>query len=152
MISRITTIDDSVVEAFKSLGPLAYKESGLLGIYTPEIMIRFWQKFFQMGIGGMWKYETHGHIVGLMGGVINMSMYDGKTSAEECFWFVHPKHRTIAGVRLFDAFKNWAKECKCDRIVMGSIHDHCGNIQKFLERNGFTQFQKQYMMEVQCLQ
>ncbi len=149
MITRIAHIDESMVRDIIELGKKFYGLTGLNGTFHYDTFVRFWNEYLGRGMGSMWIYQENGHVEGAIGMTIGMSIMDGTSNAEELFWFVDPTKRGTAGIRLFRAAEEWAREMKLDRILMGHMSMIAPNkVGDFYLSQGFKALHTIYVKEL----
>lgn len=129
------------------LAPLAeqfYSSSDVLRTFDIEHFSALWRGFFESGIGVIFLLEQDGEIKGTIGGIAFKEAYSPDMLAQEFFWFVDPNSRG-AGVKLYRAFEEWAKEKGCDEIRMVHLIDSMPEkVGAFYERIGYKKLEIHY--------
>ena len=148
MIERIYKIDETVASQVIELGKQFYSLTGLKGEFHGNTFVDFWNELSKRGQCSTWIFRCGDTITGALGVIINMSLFDGKTIVEEMFWFVHPDHRGTAGIKLFLAAQQWAKESGAARMMMGKMLTIENSVGDFYEKNGFRKLQTQYIKDL----
>ena len=151
MIERILYLKPVDAKQVIELGKEFYGLTGLRGEFHGDTFVTFWNAFMAHGQSAMWVFRSESVIVGAIGVNLTMSLFDGKVIADEAFWFVDPKHRGTAGVRLFFEMAKWAKEHGARRILMGkmlSIDPENDKVGQFYERQGLKPLQTQYYVDI----
>lgn len=150
MIQRIVNIDNDLV-AMCERGNDFFAEAQLPGTFKTEIFLTSWRALFAAGYGAMWKSLKDGTITGLLGALLSFDLNDGATTASEAFWFVLPEHRNgLAGIRLFEAFEQWADDVGASRRIMAHINGlHPEKMRDFYVRRGYRPIETHYVKEKQ---
>lgn len=92
--------------------------------------------------------EVDNQIVGGLGCIRYPDLHNGLLTAVETVWFVHPDHRGY-GMKLFDAFEEWAKKHGCKRLAMIHMVDSYPEIlEKLYQRRGYKLIEKHYLKEI----
>lgn len=92
--------------------------------------------------------EVDGKIVGGLGCIKYPDLHDGVLTAVETVWFVHPDYRGY-GMKLFDAYEQWAKNNGCKKIAMIHMVDSYPEIlEKLYRRRGYRLMEKHYIKEI----
>lgn len=130
MIRQALTTDlDRICE----LGEIFFIECKLPGKFNPAVFKQAYTALMVEGFAEVWVLEYAGEIVGAIGGIFSPDTFTGDTVAVETFWYVHPKHRHVGGMKLFKTFIDRAQERDCIRIQMAAIlrSPAFDNVQKF---------------------
>ena len=139
MIAAIEDVDAESDETFMRVGGAFFNEGKMPGSFDPSIFRRTWRLILQHGIGGLWKAESGGVVIGGIGGTIFGDPNDGALVAQEMFWYIDEPHRGgMAAVRLLTTFENWAKARGAKRIQMAHLLElQPERIRDFYERRGY---------------
>lgn len=149
MISQVIHIDE-VADAIRELGPLFKDSSGIPGAFRADSFLMSWSMILDQGMGALFKLTIDEKIVGLLGAIIVLDIFDGRTLASEAFWFVHPDHRGSMGpIRLFKKFEEWAKEIGAERITTAHLDTAMsGKLEQFYENSGYHRVETLYRKEL----
>lgn len=82
---------------------------------------------------------------GAIAAIINESPFDGTRMASELFWYVWPGAPKGTGTQLLEAFEEWARHMKCQRVTMAHMVHNEGGLSSFYERKGYQPFETHYM-------
>lgn len=149
MIQEITVMDENFKQQLAVLGEKFYPLMNLRGKFHADTFAHFWSKYLEMGLGKIFAHVIDGKIAGAMGVLISMSPVDGQTLIEESFWFVDPDHRGTAGIKLFRAAEEWAKQSGASRMLVGYLCGSMpGKVENFYERCGYRKLQIQFVREL----
>ena len=92
--------------------------------------------------------EEDRDLIGSMAFLISPDLHDGKLTAVETYWFMHPDHRGN-GMKLFDAFEKIAIGLGCKKLAMIHMMDSYPEVlERLYERKGYTLIEKHYVKEV----
>lgn len=92
--------------------------------------------------------EEDGNIIGSMAFLIAPDLHDGKLTAVETYWFMHPDHRGF-GLRLFNEFERLAMQKGCQKLAMIHMTDsYPGILEKVYKRYGYKLVEKHYVKEI----
>lgn len=82
--------------------------------------------------------------IGAIGGVAFPDINTGEITATEFFWLVDPAYRGC-GVRLYQAFENWARIEGCTQIRMVALTDSMSEeLDRFYKHKGFERQEVHY--------
>lgn len=109
------------------------------------------RRFISSGTGVIFYLEDDdGQIVGGIGGIKYPCLLTGKLTAVELFWYVDKERRSgTGGVRLFDAFEEWAKAHGCAKVAM--VYLPCSmpeRLYAFYERRGYRLAEMHFEKEI----
>lgn len=89
--------------------------------------------------------ETTDEVVGLiMGIVVPLWFNQDALCASELAWFVDPAHRGTAGIRLLEAFEEWADEQGAVIVSLSQLHSVTPALHKLLGRRGYELTESTY--------
>ena len=100
-----------------------YESSQFLRKFDLERFIALWKNAIEGEQGTIIAAFDDGEFIGAISGMLYPEAYSGELIAQEFFWFVRPGHRGLAGMRLYKAFEQWAKQKGCAEIRMGHLAD-----------------------------
>jgi GNAT superfamily N-acetyltransferase len=113
------------------LSDLAKLEAGAREFYAASKFLKgfdadrfnaLWSRLIESGAGVVFVLEKESAPIGAIGGVIYPDTYSADQIATEFFWFVREGHRG-QGLRLYEAFEDWARRRGCQRIRMAHLCD-----------------------------
>jgi GNAT superfamily N-acetyltransferase len=152
MIERLTTAQ------LPELEPGArefYASSTVLRYLDPARFIEIWTAFLSSGNAAIFAArngagEKPGMITGAIGGIVHPDLYDAaRLVADEFFWFARPDHRG-AGVALYRAFEQWARERGASEIQMCHLIDSMpAKVARFYMSAGFHAVEVRYSKDLQ---
>ena len=90
--------------------------------------------------GGLIVYGSPA--VGMIGGIIYEHYFNREVVAQELFWWVSPKARGGAGIKLLQAFEDWARENKADKVLMISLD--VNDVSGIYLKRGYTALEQTY--------
>jgi len=132
MIRQALTTDlDQICE----LGEIFFIECKLPGKFNAVVFKRTYSVLMVEGLAEIWVLEQAGVIIGAIGGMFSPDPFTGDPVAVETFWYVHPDHRHLGGLKLLHKFIDRAIEKSCMRVQMAAI----------LRSPAFDNVQKLYM-------
>ena len=79
--------------------------------------------------------------IGMIGGIIYPHYFNNEIIAQELFWWVSPLHRG-SGIKLLDAFEDWAKERGADKVMMISLEKN--DVSGIYEKRGYHALEHTY--------
>lgn len=89
-----------------------------------------------------------GKVVGLIAGMEQINLTNGKKALQEVIWYVDREHRSH-GKALLEMFEEAAKNRGCACVVMGLMcNSMADRLTKFYERMGYKPFEIQFMKEI----
>ena len=110
-----------------------------------EYATKFYVNLIGKDGGVIFVIKKDGKIVGGIGGLIGPDLHYPRMIAVETFWFVLPEYRG-EGMKLLDAFEQWAKENKCDCVAMIHLADsHPKALEKIYKRKGYQLIENHYL-------
>jgi GNAT superfamily N-acetyltransferase len=125
-----------------------YAASKFLRRFNLERFVSAWTDFLETGVGTVFVAEDGGEVTGCIGGVVYPDLYSGTLVATEFFWYVRERHRG-AGVRLYHAFEDWARERRCSEIRMVHLTDSMPErLAKVYRRFGYEASEVHYVKEL----
>jgi len=71
---------------------------------------------------------------GMIGGILYPHYFNNEMIAQELFWWVSPLHRG-SGIKLLDAFEDWAKRRGADKIMMISLEKN--DVSRIYKKRGY---------------
>ena len=87
---------------------------------------------------------VHGRpATGMIGGVIYEHYFNKEVVSQELFWWVTPKARGGAGIKLLKAFEDWSKENGADKVMMISLEKN--DVSRIYLKRGYTALEQTYM-------
>lgn len=125
-----------------------YASSKHLNGFQLERFIQFWTAMLNSGAGVIFvvtESNAQGEvIVGAICGMAHADIYSGDMIASEFAWRVRERSRG-AGVRLYYAFENWAREQGCKTIQMVHLSEVMPEkVAKFYLRLGYEAIETRY--------
>lgn len=121
-----------------------YAEASIPGELIPEVFVKNWTQYLDMGIGEIYVAEN-GSLQGAIGGIVGPDPNDGARVAQEMFWYVCPEYRRV-GLRLFNT---WVEDLRCagvKRLIMGYLEGSMPDkVRKFYDRIGLQRMQVSYV-------
>lgn len=140
----------------RALAPLAkefYASSQFLRRFDLERFTALWKNAMEMEAGTILVAMDGEDIIGAIAGMVYPEAYSGDLIAQEFFWFVHPDHRGLAGIRLYKAFEDWAKQKGCAEIRMGHLADLMPEkVSHTYQRLGFVEVERNYAKRLEGVQ
>jgi len=127
-----------------------FRSSNFLEDFDMNIFKANWQGLFSSGIGIMFGLvdDDTGEIYGALGGCKFTDFNNGHLKAAELFWYVIEERRG-EGIKLLDAFEQWAKMNNCKYIHMMYLADLMPEVVKRIyERRGYKLAEMAYRKEV----
>lgn len=119
-----------------------------LGRFDPARFRGIWTELLNGGAGVIFAALEGDQITGAIGGIIHREIYGDRLIAEEFFWFQRAAHRG-AGVRLYRAFEQWARERGARSIQMVHLFDVMPEkVARFYLRSGFEPVEMRYSKEL----
>lgn len=136
------------IENLSEIAQSFFSESKFLQDFDMSIFATCWTQFISSEIGVVFVCEEDGKFVGTLGGFKFPDPCNGKLMATEMFWFVLPEYRG-RGKELLVEFEDWAKENKCERIIMVHLKDVMPEIVKNIYiKKGYIEMETHYIKEV----
>lgn len=130
------------------LGSEFYAEAGMPGSFIPAVFTAAWEGFFAADIGVIFAIEEKKEFLGALGAVITPDPNDGLQIATEFFWFVTKKARGN-GLKLLNAFEDWAKERGAVRMTMVHLSNLAPDTLKNLYlRRGYREIETHYIKTI----
>jgi GNAT superfamily N-acetyltransferase len=130
------------------LGEAFYLSSTVLGTFDPAQFEATWRQILAMGLGVVYASTVDGKIVGAIGGMRHKDANSADMIATEMFWFVDPLRRGD-GLKLYDAFEDWAKSQGCQQLQMVHLADSMpAKLERFYERKGYRKLEVRYGKEL----
>lgn len=129
-------------------GKSFFNEGKMPGGFVPSAFIHSWSKLIESGVGAIHASFDGDTITGGIAAILCPNMFNGKTMAVECLWYVLPEYRG-QGLKLFFAFEEWAKRHGATMLSM--IHLHAlqpEKLKKLYERMGYHAVETNYIKEV----
>lgn len=127
-----------------------YEEGKLPGRLVENVFIAGWQERIDTDAGvifGSFNDNT-GEFEGGLGAVIYPDPNSGDPLTCEMFWYMKPECRGN-GMRLLEAYENWAKSKGAHRIYMIHLLElHPDVMRKIYERRGYKPVEVGYSLEV----
>jgi GNAT superfamily N-acetyltransferase len=114
---NIRPVELAELTQLAKLGEKFWAEGKLPGKFVPEVFVKTWDTFHQLGMGAIIGLFDGANPVGAIGAIAYPDPNDGELVVTETFWFVDPAHRG-AGLKLLDAFEAWAMNRGAKRIVL----------------------------------
>lgn len=145
---RVATPEDlySVQECARAF----YASSEHLKVFMIERFYSMWERLLESKMAVLYIAVADGRTVGVIGGLKHLDIYSAALVATEMFWFVLPEWRGF-GIRLYQAFEDWARAEKCDEIRMVRLVDLMPEkLDIVYRRLGFHQTEVQYAKEIKC--
>lgn len=117
-----------------------HAEMKLPGQLLETVWLKNWTTFltsYNATIHALWKGEE---LIGGLGGMIVPDLLDGRLTASELFWFMHPDHRGGTGaLRLLARYEQWAAEQGAVEVRMVHlVGHHDQQLQRIYEKRGYT--------------
>ncbi len=138
--------------SLRKLGPGAqefYGSSKFLNNFNLDRFVTFWKNMIESGNGIIIAAFEDNEVIGAIGGMIYPEPYADTLSVQEFFWFVRPGHRGSAGVRLYKAFEQWAREKGAAVIRMVHLLDSMPEkLERFYGVMGFTAVETLYSKDL----
>ena len=88
--------------------------------------------------------EDDNTLQGAIGWLVSNDLHDGRKTAVELFWFVHPKYRGI-GKELFNRFE--METVGCRRCMIHLEDSYPESLKAFYEKNGYRRYETHYIKE-----
>lgn len=131
---------------------LADTDTERYGIFTDKaIATANFQLFCDMDTADVLVSRSDGRIVGMLVMLCDANAIGPGVIAAERFFYVSPKYRGIAGIRLMKAGEQWARDRGCTHLVMGSSKvagDMFDKVCDLYERFGMTHIESSYIKEL----
>lgn len=125
-----------------------FDEGKIPGGFIPSEFVRSWCKLIESGVGSIHGSFDGDTITGAIASVLCPNMFNGKTMAVECFWFVFPEYRGH-GIKLFYAFEEWAKRHGAKMLSMIHLHSlQPEKLKNLYERMGYRAVETNYIKEI----
>jgi GNAT superfamily N-acetyltransferase len=119
-----------------------------LGEFDLEHFVGMWTGMIEAGIGVILGLYEGGTLVGGIGGVAFKDLSMGRMQAQEAFWFVTEESRG-EGLKLLDAFEQWAKEKGCRDILVAHLADSMPErLERIYRMRGYRMTETIYRKEV----
>lgn len=126
-----------------------YASSRFLTKFDIDKFVTFWKNAIESGVGIVLVALEDDEIIGAIAGMKYEEPYTGEVSVQEFFWFVRPGHRGMAGVRLYKAFEDWAREKKATVLRMVHLLDSMPEkLERFYGHQGFVAVEKLYSKDL----
>jgi len=149
MIQRLLFLDHQTVVQVARLGEKFYSKTGLSGSFRHETFSVMWNKCLSMGIAATWVTKKDEVITGIIGMSLSFGIMDGRTLAEETFWFVDPEHRGRDGLRLFVAAEEWARDVGAHSMTMSCMQElNPEKLEKFYTSHEYRKLQTMYIKDL----
>ena len=146
MLVRQATLQD--LPRLSACGREFYTSSKVLREFNIERFCETWTVLLSNGTGVIFLLCDGEEITGTIGGMAHKDLYSNDIIGQEFFWYVLEESRG-AGVRLYRAFENWAKERGCSRLRMGYLVDSMPEkVGRFYERLGLEADEVVYSKEL----
>ncbi len=122
-----------------------YASSKHLRKFRIEEFRKVWDTLLNACDAVIFIQEEDGEIIGTIGGLLHPNLYSEKELiAEEFFWFVRTEARG-AGVKLYRAFEQWARDNGAQWIQMMHMKDVMPEkVAHFYERIGYEPIETRY--------
>jgi len=92
--------------------------------------------------------EKNDELIGSLAFLVAPDLHDGKLTAVETFWFVHPDHRGH-GVMLFNEYEKISIRKGCRKLAMIHMVDsYPDRLEAFYKRRGYDLIEKHYVKEI----
>lgn len=146
---RIATMDDA--EQLLRMAKQFIGKSEVPGLtYRPGSLIALSQYLLSQPNGTLLVADVGGTLIGMVGGVVSPNVLDGtRLEATEFFWWVDEGHRGSAGVRLLQAFTEWAKVQGAKAVRMAALAGPlCETAEKLYDRLGYKFIEKHFSLEI----
>lgn len=86
-----------------------HAEFKLPGKFVPDVFLKNWNRFYDLGMGTVASLWHEQELVGGLGGIVSHDLFDDRRVATEIFWFVAAAHRGgSGGLRLLKMYEDWA--------------------------------------------
>lgn len=93
--------------------------------------------------------DVNGTLIGMVGGNVSPNVLDGRFEATEFFWWVDEGQRGSAGIRLLQAFIEWARVQGAVSVKMAALAGPlCEMAEKVYDRLGFKFIEKHFSLEI----
>jgi GNAT superfamily N-acetyltransferase len=133
------TLRRAAIEDLPALSECArefYASSDVLKEFNISRFCETWTGFLNSGMGVIFILCEGAEIRGTISGVAYMEPYSYAMIAQEFWWYVLKDSRG-AGIRLYRAFEQWARERGCSVLRMGHLVDSMPEkVGHFYERIG----------------
>ena len=124
-----------------------YQASAFLGDFDIATFCKVWDQLLSGSTAAIFAdvAET-GRVNGALGGIIHRELYGARLIADEFFWFMRPDSReTLAGVRLYFAFEQWARAQGAAEIQMCHLLDSMPEkVARFYLRQGYKPIEMRF--------
>lgn len=119
-------------------------------LVDPEYAGAKYRQFILDGTGAMLILEDDsGRMIGGLGCLKAPDLHYPRTFAVETFWYVAPEHRG-QGVRLLDAFEDWASRHGCAYTAMIHLSDSMPDrLEAFYKSRGYALVEKHYVRNLE---
>ena len=111
--------------------------------------VEYWRRALTSEIGVIFlDVDPSGTVTGGIGGIVSPEPLSGRLTAIEMFWYTAAGRRG-AGIKLYNRFKQWAREQGATRLAM--IYLPCSmpdEIKRFYEREGLSLLEMHYEGEL----
>ena len=145
MIRQATTAD---LPKLEELAIQFYGMSKFLTGFNIAAFTGSWEYLLASGMGVIFLSEVEGEIRGALGAMAHPDVNSGRMIASEFFWFMHPNYRG-GGMRLLQAYEDWAKERGCTEVRMVHLMDlGASSLKRIYERRGYEAAEIHYRKEV----
>lgn len=104
-----------------------------------------YEEMINSGVATVFVADQGDELLGALGLIKAPDLHNGEMMAIETFWFVAPEHRGI-GLRLLDAFEEWAALNGCDKTAMIHLVDSMPErLERFYLKRGYSLVEKHYI-------
>lgn len=142
---RPATVDD--IEELSLLAAEFHGEAKMPCSYNSEVWKLNWTTLISMGMAYVLVEEAFGKIVGAIGVIISPDLNDGKSSADEAFWFQSKTHRG-SGFRLLREMEKRLPHFGVSRFYMVHLHSLNDRLGGIYERMGYSKVETRYVKEI----
>lgn len=132
-----------------NLGLKFFKEGNIFGKLKKDTFISTWTNLISKKIGTIFGLFRDNTLIGMIGGVAFPDPNDGELVVTEMFWYMDKQYRGVGGIKLFKAFKKWAKAINAKRVIMVHLTGLMPKkLEQFYKKQGFSPIETHYIKEI----